>query len=90
MKSSQEKAEELVEKFKFETKRSEMINDILLGDISVIFKHYKAKQCALIAIDEIIKSKPYKFVPFLDYTDCTVLESNIKYWQEVKQEIEKL
>jgi hypothetical protein len=71
-----EKAEELVEKFKFETKRSEIINDILLGDISVIFKHYKAKQCALIAVDEILKNS---------HTSVFTV-----YWHEVKQEIEKL
>jgi hypothetical protein len=49
-----EKAYELVEKFKFETKRSEIVNDLLLGDISVVFKHFKAKQCALIAVDEML------------------------------------
>lgn len=81
-----EKAEELVEKFKFETKKSEIINDLLLGDISVIFKHYKAKQCALIAVDEIIK---------LDVFDCNEDWSNEdgdtrEYWQETKQEIENL
>jgi hypothetical protein len=44
---------------------------------------WQSKQCALIAVDEIIK---------LDYN---VLEyygnlSSTEYWQEVKQEIEKL
>jgi hypothetical protein len=84
MKSSQEKAKELVEKFKFETKRSEIINDILLGDISVIFKHYKAKQCALMAVDEVLKYQPYDV-----YTieQCNNVNN---YWNEVKQEIEKL
>jgi hypothetical protein len=77
-----EKSEELVEKFKFETKKSEIINDILLGDISVIFKHYKAKQCALIAVDEIIKS--------IVITDLTTAEYQFNYWEKVKQEIEKL
>jgi hypothetical protein len=77
-----EKAEELVEKFKFETKRSEIINDILLGDISVIFKHYKAKQCAIIAADEIINS--------IVITDLTTAEYHFNYWEKVKQEIEKL
>jgi hypothetical protein len=42
-----------------------------------------AKQCALIAVDEIIKSTPCKF-------DGYYYEQNFKYWQEVKQEIEKL
>ena len=35
----------------------------------------KAKQCALIAVDEILKTNPYKAR---------------NYWQEVKQEIELL
>ena len=76
-----EKSEELVEKFKFETKKSEIINDILLGDISVIFKHYKAKQCALIAVDEMLDE--------LSNEDL-YKKSNYIFWQEVKQEIEKL
>ncbi len=37
-----------------------------------------AKQCALIAVDEVINSEIFKW-----------LEDEI-YWQEVKQEIEKL
>ena len=49
-----------------------------------------AKQCALICVDEIIKSHNYG-INFIDS------EGNIKgqvtevpYWQEVKKEIEKL
>jgi len=82
-----EKAEELVEKFKFETKRSEVINDILLGDISVVFKHYKAKQCALISVDEVqrlikdLSNCSYRFISIID---------EMNFWQEVKQEIQKL
>lgn len=69
-----EKARELVDSFKpysdwngFDLQR-ELLN---------------AKQCALIAVDEIIKSTPCKF-------DGYYYEQNFKYWQEVKQEIEKL
>ena len=41
-------------------------------------RHYNSKECALIAVDEIL---------FLaQWTE----ESICKYWQEVKQEIEKL
>lgn len=36
----------------------------------------QAKQCALIAVDEIMASKP--------------ISNSLKYWQEVKQELEKL
>lgn len=38
-----------------------------------------AKKCALIAVDEIVKSHTYGLSPELK-----------NYWQEVKQEIEKL
>ena len=43
----------------------------------------KAKQCALIAIDEILKSNPYD-------VSKTDMDSTIDFWQEVKKEIEKL
>lgn len=75
-----EKVLELVEKFKFETKQSEIINDIILGDVSIIFQHHKAKQCALIAVDEILE--------ILWHTHKNADE--YKYYQEVKKEIEKL
>lgn len=41
-----------------------------------------AKQCALIAVDEILE----------ELLECgeVWMKSRIKYWQEVKQEIEKL
>jgi hypothetical protein len=42
-----------------------------------------AKQCALIAVDEIIKSNPIKF----DEDDNCIASY---WWKEVKQEIEKL
>jgi hypothetical protein len=46
-----------------------------------------AKQCALIAVDEILNSVPSR--RYWDtYDDET--PSAIIYWQEVKQEIEKL
>jgi hypothetical protein len=50
-----------------------------------------AKQCALITVNEIIKSEPTQ--PLISgyfelYSD--MLDESIKYWQEVKQEIEKL
>jgi hypothetical protein len=39
-----------------------------------------AKQCALIAVDEILKCSIWKYNAIL----------HTKYWKEVKQEIEKL
>ncbi len=59
--------------------------------IELMLKYYKliqmctksfAKKCALIAVDEIIDSH-YKLL-------SGVNTSIYKYWQEVKQEIEKL
>jgi len=46
-----------------------------------------AKQCALIAVDEILT-----VVKFYEKQNCRLLIDNMKvlYWQEVKQEIEKL
>jgi hypothetical protein len=45
----------------------------------------EAKQCALIAVDEIIKE--YSNVrPMFVY----ITPPRLRYWQEVKQEIEKL
>ena len=46
-----------------------------------------AKQCALIAIDEIIKATPC----YEDYGgDGWIFIENTTYWEEVKQEIELL
>ena len=65
-----EKAEELFEKFN-----------------NPDTKHYpyvhNAQQCALVAVDEIIKANPYE-------VSKTDMDSTIDYWQEVKQELEKL
>ncbi len=57
-----------------------------------------AKKCALIAVDEIIKSEP-RCPSNVDWDDCggthqyyyeAQREEADKYWQEVKQEIENL
>jgi len=41
-----------------------------------------AKDCALIAVDEIIEA--------IDWHDFETPNKELQYWQEVKQEIEKL
>lgn len=67
-----EKAQELVKRmYKV---RSDSVSDITL---------YFSKQCALIAVDEIIAN-------IEPSVSMDVIESRIKYWQEVKQEIEQL
>jgi hypothetical protein len=70
----QEKAKELVEKMYFSRRYKDNENYIP----KEAWIH--AKQCALIAVDEII------FVAS-KYNDT---QAEVSYWQEVKQEIEKL
>ena len=71
-----EKAEELVNKF------VSLDNDIFC---SVNYPY--SKQCALIAVDEIINNIPCRE----DYSsNGWVLIDNTEYWKEVKQEIENL
>ena len=65
-----EKAKELVDKFKLNTGANTKINI------------YVAKQCALIAVDEIIQA--------IRFTDAKSDLGYVGYWQEVKNEIEKL
>jgi hypothetical protein len=71
-----EKAKELVDKFM-------AIKSMKLSDYSLIYYPF-AKQCALIAVDEIILSNPHSN-PF-----NTDVYSTMGYWQEVKQELENL
>jgi hypothetical protein len=68
-----EKAKELVDKFKHQVRWKMGQEDVLK----------RAKQCALIAVDEIIA----QIEPSVS---MDVISARIKYWQEVKQEIEKL
>jgi hypothetical protein len=75
-----EKAEELMAKFM-------AIKSTKLSYFSVIYLPV-AKLCALIAVDEILKSNP--IVPLSYMLESEALDAAIEYWQEVKQEIEKL
>jgi hypothetical protein len=73
--SPKEKAEEFIEKFVRYTPAEEE------------FEYPYAKQCALIAVDEVME-----FMKMDDEYTETVSNANSKwvhYWQEVKQEIEK-
>ena len=49
---------------------------------SLIYKNLYAKECALIAVDEIINA--------IRYTDAKSDFGYVGYWNNVKQEIEKL
>jgi hypothetical protein len=53
---------------------------------SVLIRIEQAKECALIAVDEIING--YEF-DSLDIEHKRIMD-NINFWDEVKQEIEKL
>jgi len=72
MNNAKEKAKELVLKFAMYLRANLMYDEEANED---------AKQCALIAVDEIINDNPNIY-------DSDRL--NYKYWQEVKKEIEKL
>jgi len=73
-----EKAEELVNNFRL---------NVLDYEGSGL-NTYKAKQCALIAVDEMRD----RLIWHTGASDLgnTVLVEDIKYWEEVKQEIQKL
>ena len=47
-------------------------------------EHETSKQCSVIAVDEIIKAIDF------DWMQVQNLESEHRYWEEVKTEIEKL
>ena len=73
-----EKADKLCMKFLIQT-----TTDIPYGINKVI-----AKECALIAVDEILNNNPFSFYDKKFHLDRIKEYQN--YWQEVKQEIEKL
>ena len=47
-----------------------------------------AKQCSLIAVDEIKKAHP--IIPLTYMLESEAIDAAIEYWNEVKAEIEKL
>ena len=67
-----QKAKELVEKY----------NDYLQQEMQCIVYVNQAKQCALIAVDEIIYEHNLHLTQFG--------HERILFWKEVKQELEKL
>lgn len=95
------KTEELVDKFKEHSKQSldqNTINEFDIRKIEYIGSRfsammrfselYNAKKCALIAVDEIIIQWEYIDTYLSDLGG--ELNPNLKYWYNVKQEIEKL
>lgn len=80
-----EKAEELVNRMTRPTPKNEDFN--LYDDYYNDFNNY-GKQCALIAVDEIIQSCPLE--PAHPYDYVIAEREAMEFWQEVKQEIEAL
>lgn len=85
-----QKAKELIEKFRpnvFETR--------LTMEFKIInVKLQLAKECAELAVDEILKAYPHTYNLETEYTrdgdEITVIKNvrgNNEYWYEVKQEI---
>jgi hypothetical protein len=89
MKTPKEKAKELVERF-MEYSHTEFIS--YRGGYQLDTQIQNAKQCALIAVDEIMKLYPYlgKLTPGNDEAEYNLIKWGKEYWQEVKQEIENL
>lgn len=77
-----EKAKELVDKM--DLKQMPSLN-LARNEINLNDTFFNAKQCALIAVDEILKYQD-SLVGMLDTNDGR----SIMFWQEVKKEIEKL
>ena len=76
-----EKAKQLVDIF-YQTTPNEAWYNPPLGSLSIEYKAWEqAKQCALIAVDEILNALSYKASSNFE---------ELKYYTEVKQEIEKI
>jgi len=75
-----EKAKELVNKY-YKLFSVDLENTICI---------YESKHCSLLLVDEIISSSPSLPILGDGGTYGEDIELSNKYWQEVKQEIEKL
>jgi len=75
--TAEEKAQELIDKFRLNVVDYEGsgLND------------FKAKQCAVIAVDEIIDQ--WKYIHAYIANGMGELNPNLKYWYEVKDELTK-
>jgi hypothetical protein len=91
-----EKAFALFTKFYFVNSESV---ELITGEYELLFSLHEsdAKKCALICVDEILTAYPHAYDIEKESTktgeDITIImnvRSNIGYWQEVKEELEKL
>ena len=81
-----EKAEELVEIYKKEV-------SITIKDYSLVCKVLDidmAKQCALIAVNEILNAIPNEIMECWSGETNFIMNDDIEFWHTVKREIEKL
>jgi len=62
-------------------KAKDLLNKMTTNADSLIYKNLYAKECALVAVDEILNHHS---------TEQGLYRIDRYYWQEVKQEIEKL
>jgi hypothetical protein len=76
-----EKAKELVDKYQYAVRFDE-------SETQYFANMHSVKECALIAVDEIIKSKPTYTSAIFQGSFLT--SDNTDYWEEVKQEIQLL
>lgn len=83
-----EKADQLVGRYRKEILRGKYrIDGFVIEEL--------AEECALIAVDEVINSDPQPYIAYdepkeLLYSPEYTHVDAVKYWQEVKQEIEAL
>ncbi len=83
----QERAQYLVDMFYQTTPNEAWINEPL--GISESYKAWEqAKQCAIIAVKEIIKANP--IIPMSYMLESEALDIAREYWEKVLTEIEKL
>jgi hypothetical protein len=61
----------------------EKAKELFMRNFEITVDDYCAKQCALIAVEEILNT--LYSIPF-----GNALDNELEYWEEVKQEIEKL
>jgi len=95
--NAKEKAKELIEKFK--DKVNPYIGSGMLSnthDDSAIL--WQSKKCALIAVDEILNSRPLD-PNYVDWDDCEAThqywyeaqkEEALEFWNDVKSELQSL
>jgi len=69
--------------------KAEKLYNRMLPKSGVVFK-LQAKQCALVAVDEMLNNAGFIWGGNDTETGLSARDSYRKYWNEVKQEIEKL